>query len=137
MPRWGRCDYRQLKKLKKKLEKLQQVDLDKFSREAVSNLSARLLRSATIRNDALAYDTGFMRDSWKVTRIYFFDGYYVSEVYNDAPYAMYVEYGHRTKDHTGWVHGKFILTVAEKNLEEKADKIVERMLIPYLKDVFG
>ena len=44
MPKkWGRCDYRQLIKLRDNLAKLQRMDLDKFCRDTSKELAARLL----------------------------------------------------------------------------------------------
>lgn len=43
MAKWGHCDYRQLKKLRDNLAKLQRVDLDKFCRDVSKELAARLL----------------------------------------------------------------------------------------------
>ena len=44
MARWGRCDYKQLQKLRDNLQKLQEIDLDKFCRDMSKELAARLLK---------------------------------------------------------------------------------------------
>lgn len=41
--RWGRCEYRQLIKLRDNLAKLQSADMDKFCRDTSKELAARLL----------------------------------------------------------------------------------------------
>lgn len=41
--KWGRCEYRQLIKLRDNLGKLQSADLDKFCRDTSKELAARLL----------------------------------------------------------------------------------------------
>ena len=41
--KWGRCEYRQLIKLRDNLAKLQSADLDKFCRDTSKELAARLL----------------------------------------------------------------------------------------------
>lgn len=43
MARWGSTDFRQLKRLQKKMEKLQSGDFEKFCEEAAKELAARLL----------------------------------------------------------------------------------------------
>lgn len=43
MAKWGRCDYKQLQKLRDNLAKLQSIDLDKFCRDVSKELAARLL----------------------------------------------------------------------------------------------
>jgi hypothetical protein len=58
------------------------------------------------------------------------------EVYNNTDYASYVESGHRTANHKGWVPGRFMLLISEKELERDADKIVERKLMNLLGEVF-
>lgn len=40
---WGRCDFKQLQKLRDNLAKLQSADLDKFCRDVSKELAARLL----------------------------------------------------------------------------------------------
>ena len=41
--RWGHVDYRQLQKLRDNLQKLQDMDLDKFCEDVSKELAARLL----------------------------------------------------------------------------------------------
>ena len=43
MAKWGKCDYRELQKLQKKLEKMQKTQIDKFCEEMAKELAARLL----------------------------------------------------------------------------------------------
>ena len=40
---WGRCDYKQLQKLRDNLGKLQSTDMDKFCRDVSKELAARLM----------------------------------------------------------------------------------------------
>ena len=61
---------------------------------------------------------------------------FVIELINPVEYAMYVELGHRTPNHKGWVEGKFMLTIAEKDIQAKAPAILEKKLEQYLKEVF-
>lgn len=61
---------------------------------------------------------------------------FVIELINPVEYAMYVEYGHRTSNHKGWVDGKFILTIAEKDIQTKAPAILEMKLEKYFREVF-
>jgi len=61
---------------------------------------------------------------------------YIIEIINPVEYASYVEYGHRTSNHKGWVDGKFMLTIAEKDIQTKAPAILEKKLEQYLREVF-
>jgi hypothetical protein len=58
---------------------------------------------------------------------------YVIEISNQVPYASYVEFGHRTANHKGWVKGQFMLTISEKELQEIAPKVLERKLQKWLR----
>ncbi len=59
-------------------------------------------------------------------------GSYIIEIVNPVEYASYVEYGHRTADHNGWVSGHFMMTISEKELKDMAPKILENKLKKFL-----
>lgn len=61
---------------------------------------------------------------------------YVIEVINPVHYASYVEFGHRTANHKGWVEGKFMLTISEQELEADAPRVIENKLNKYLGECF-
>lgn len=61
---------------------------------------------------------------------------YVIEIVNPTEYASYVEFGHRTRNHTGWVEGKFMLTVSEQEIRGSAPNILQKKLEEYLKECF-
>lgn len=65
-----------------------------------------------------------------------FGGTYVIEITNPTEYASYVEFGHRTKNHKGWVRGKFMLTISEQEIQEAAPAILERKLAKKLGEWF-
>ena len=60
---------------------------------------------------------------------------YTIEVKNPVEYASYVEYGHRTRNHQGWVEGQFILTGAVDELNGQSQRVIENKLNEWLKDV--
>ena len=164
MPRkWGDCDFKQLKNLQKKLDKLQKDDFDAFCREVAKELAARLLakvikrtlpgqypaetgkvggtlrRGWTAKTEAEAIAGGTPNakafvDSLQVTKS---GDVYQIEIINPVHYASYVEYGHRTRNHKGWVPGKFMLTISENELETQAPKILEKKIIKYLGECFN
>ena len=39
MARWGRCDYRELKKLDERLQQLSEVDMDRLCRDAAKKIA--------------------------------------------------------------------------------------------------
>lgn len=62
---------------------------------------------------------------------------YQIEIINPVEYAAYVEFGHRTANHKGWVPGKFMLTISEQELESQAPKVLERKIMQYLGGIFN
>lgn len=154
MARWGSTDFKQLKRLQKKMEKLQSGDFDKFCEEAAKELAARLLGKVIRRTPV---DDGVLRRGWTVqtesqaqaggnpknvkayaeslivTKV---GSMYEIEVINPVNYASYVEFGHRTANHTGWVNGRFMLTISEQELDAQAPKILEKKLMKFLGGVF-
>lgn len=61
---------------------------------------------------------------------------FVIEIVNPVEYAPYVEFGHRTKNHKGWVRGKFMLTISEQELQAVAPAILQRKLAKKLGECF-
>lgn len=127
MSRWGKCDFSELRELSKRLENAQRQE-DKFVRELTKELAARLLRKAR-KNTPV--DTGTLRRNWTIGEIRDTGDGYEVEILNPTEYASYVEYGHRTRDHTGWVPGQLFLTNAEVDLERELPGIIERKLRKY------
>ena len=61
---------------------------------------------------------------------------YVIEIINPVKYSSYVEFGHRTRNHKGWVEGKFMLTMSENEIRNAAPRILEKKLEKYLMECF-
>ena len=72
---------------------------------------------------------------------------YVVEVVNPVEYASYVEYGHRQEPgrfvpalgkrlKSGWVEGKFMLTISADEIRADAPRVLEQKLQRKLKEVF-
>lgn len=61
---------------------------------------------------------------------------YVIEITNPIEYASYVEYGHRTRGHKGWVPGKFMMTISEKEVNNLAPGVLQKKLEKFLREVF-
>lgn len=57
------------------------------------------------------------------------------EIVNPIEYASYVEYGHRTANHEGWVKGQFMMTISEQELQSIAPQILEKKIKKYLGDI--
>lgn len=61
---------------------------------------------------------------------------YVIEIVNPVEYASYVEYGHRTPNHKGWVKGHFMMTISEQEIQQIAPRVLENKLKKFLGGVF-
>lgn len=60
---------------------------------------------------------------------------YIITITNPVEYASYVEYGHRTANHRGWVEGNFMLTISENEINQAAPQILQKKLTSYLKGI--
>jgi hypothetical protein len=148
MGRMGNFNIDGLKKFRDELNKLQ--DPDKFVEACAKELAARLLRMVVKRTPVGEYPKGSgkkggtLRRGWTGEKrssaqnyadsltVHHFSDTYVIEIVNPVEYASYVEYGHRTANHKGWVKGKFMMTISEQELEKIAPKVLENKIKKYL-----
>lgn len=148
MGRTGKFDIDGLKKFRDELNKLQ--DPDKFVEACAKELAARLLRMVVKRTPVGEYPKnsgkkgGTLRRGWTGEKrssaqnyadsltVHHFGDTYVIEIVNPVEYASYVEYGHRTANHKGWVKGRFMMTISEQELEKIAPKVLENKIKKYL-----
>lgn len=72
----------------------------------------------------------------KSLKVHSFGNAYVIEIINPVEYASYVEFGHRTRNHKGWVEGKFMLTISEQEIRSDAPRVLENKLKKKLKECF-
>lgn len=148
MGRMGNFNIDGLKKFRDELNKLQ--DPDKFVEACAKELAARLLRMVVKRTPVGEYPKssgkkgGTLRRGWTGEKrssaqnyadsltVHHFGDTYVIEIVNPVEYASYVEYGHRTANHKGWVKGKFMMTISEQELKKIAPKVLENKIKKYL-----
>lgn len=132
MGRLGKADFKELKALQQRIEKLSKVDFDRFYTEAAKDIARHLLTKVKKRTPV---DTGALWRNWGVS-IEQQGNNYIITVVNDMRYASYVEYGYRTADHKGWVEGRFMLTISIQELERMAPALLEKRLLKFLKGCF-
>lgn len=141
MARWGNVDFRELQALQRKLQRLEGEEAKKLCEDIAKDLSKRLYRRVVKRTPVGVYPEGSgkrggtLRNGWRSGTIKHEGHEYTIEIFNNVEYVIYVEYGHRTANHKGWVRGRFMLTISEKEIENIAPKIAERMLIQKIKEV--
>lgn len=152
MGKMGRFDSKGLEDFQKQLKKLQNPD--DFVESCAKELAARLLRMVVKRTPVGEYPKstgkkgGTLRRGWtgekrsaaqgyaESLKVNHFGDTYVIEIVNPVEYASYVEYGHRTASHKGWVKGQFFMTISEQELSRIAPKVLERKIKKYLGGAF-
>ena len=151
MAKLGKFKVSGMKEFRDKLKKLQ--DPDAFVESCAKELAARLLRLVVKRTPVGDYsgDTytcasgqphkghkvpgktgGTLSRGWTIGEIRKEGNLYKIDIVNPVEYASYVEYGHRTANHKGWVKGHFMMTISEQELSKIAPKVLENRIKKYL-----
>lgn len=165
MARWGSVDYRQLQRLQQRMERIERgADFEKFCEDCAKEITARMLAKVIRRTPVGVYEGqsktgGTLRRGWtakthqeaesssgrgknatsfaKELRIVKRGNIYEIYVINPVEYASYVEFGHRTRNHQGWVQGQFMMTISAAEVERQAPQILERKIQAFMGEVFG
>ncbi len=151
MAKMGQFDIKGLKELQKQLNKIQQNQIEAFVDACAKELAARLLAKVIKRTPVGQYPKssgkkgGTLHRGWTSKTydeaksgkkasakayadsltIHHYGNTLVIEIVNPVEYASYVEFGHRTANHKGWVPGKFMLTTSEQEIQNIAPKVLE------------
>ena len=138
----GIVNTKDLKIFKENLEKLSDAERQKWSEAAIKELAARLLAKVIKRTPVGTYPKsagkkgGTLRRGWTIGAVKRSGGMVTIEVLNPVEYAAYVEFGHRTPNHKGWVDGRFMLTISEQELQKDAPRILKNKLDAFIKGIF-
>ncbi len=139
----GKVNTNGLKKFQQSLNKMNDAQRLQWNETAIKELAARLLRKVIKRTPVGQYSAGSgktggtLRRNWTIGEVVKAGNTYTIEVINPTEYAPYVEFGHRTADHSGWVDGKFMLTISEQELQTDASKILMNKLKSFMGGVFA
>ena len=118
----------ELLKFKNELKAFKNREAD-IIKSIANELAARLLAKVKKRTPVGVYNDGriggTLRKNWSIGKIIENNGVYQVDVTNIIDYASYVEYGHRTVDHKGWVEGRFMLTISSDELQKDSSRIIE------------
>lgn len=142
------------------------VEIDEFCRGCAKELAQRLYRKVVKRTPTGIYEPitytkkdgtqvtyneskqgGALKKGWSVKSVTKQGNDYICEIINPVEYASYVEYGHRQTPgrfvpqigkrlKNGWVEGKFMLTISEKEIQNIAPKLIEKKLEKRLREIF-
>lgn len=158
MAKMGSFDISGLKELQRQLSKAEDLN-EAFVEACAKELAARLLAKVIKRTPVGDYPEnsgkkgGTLRRGWTSheawsgaeglktngakqyvdsLKINHFGNVYVVEITNPVEYASYVEFGHRTANHEGWVRGQFMLTISEQEIQKIAPKVLESKIKKFL-----
>ena len=138
MGRMGKFTASDLTRLQNQLNKIQAGNAEAFVESCAKELAVRLLKKVIKRTPVGDYSKssgkkgGTLRRGWTIGEIRKEGGIYKIDIINSTEYASYVEYGHRTANHKGWVQGHFMLTISEQEIQEIAPRILESKIKKYL-----
>lgn len=138
-----KADTRQLKQFSKEMEKIQEGQLQSFSEKTIRELAAIELALIIKRTPVGQYSAGSgknggtLRRNWRVGQVVQVGDGYEVEIVNETYYASYVESGHRTVNHKGWVKGRFMMKLSEQEMERYGPKIIERRLTAFLEEALN
>lgn len=148
MGKFGKFDVKGLQDFQDKLKQLD--DPNKLMEACAKELAARLLAKVIKRTPVGQYPSGSgkkggtLRRGWTGQKQGTASSYadsltvqhtgnmYQIDIINPVEYASYVEYGHRTPSHKGWVKGRFMMTISENELQSIAPKVLEKKILNYM-----
>jgi len=133
MSKMGEFHFEELKQYRDTLKQLDR-EFPGFIEECIRELAARLLAKTIARTPV---DTGELRNGWTIGPIQRVGDNYLVEIINPVEYALYREYGHRTRDHTGWVEGSFMLTISQEELEAEMPAFLEQKIQQFMNRLGG
>lgn len=154
MSRMGHFDMRELRRLQERLNRVDEAEINAFLEACAKELAARLLAKVIKRTPVGQYPAssgrtgGTLRRGWtsagagssnakqyaESLTVHQYGGYLVIEIINPVEYASYVEFGHRTASHTGWVPGRFMMTISEQEIQNIAPAVLERKINKFMRE---
>lgn len=90
-------------------------------------------RTKTVMQSTSSKTGGTLRRGWDIGPVIKSGETYSVEIFNSVEYASYVEFGHRTRNHKGWVPGQYMLTISEEEMKNDLERIIQNKL----KEKFG
>lgn len=126
----GSFDVRGLEQLR---DRIGRIDYETFIKQQTMQLALRLI---ALTKEKTPVATGLLRRSWAMGTVEKVGNEYIVTVSNNVEYASMVEYGHRNRNHTGWVPGRYMLTISENELKESAPGIINSRIETFLREVF-
>lgn len=135
MSRLGSFDYSGFKDMAKRFNKaLDERVIERWIREFLLEMAFRAERKIKKRTPV---DSGQLRRNWQVGNVEKRGNAYVIEIFNNTEYASFVEYGHRTRNHNGWIEGRFMATISMQEIERELPRFLERKQVELLNQILN
>ncbi len=139
MASWGQVDFSELVALRDKFQNLQNI-IDDFCIQVTQEISQDFVKAVIAKTPG--GHTGALKNNW-VSNIIKEGNIYKIEVINPLKYAEFVEFGHRQQPgryvkaigkrlKKGWVEGKLMLTITERDLQRNLDKIIREKVNAFI-----
>ena len=139
MANWGQVDFSELVALRDKFQNLQNI-IDDFCIQVTREISQDFVKAVIAKTPG--GQTGALKNNW-VSNIIKEGNIYKIEVINPLKYAEFVEFGHRQQPgryvkaigkrlKKGWVEGKLMLTITERDLQRNLDKIIREKVNAFI-----
>lgn len=111
---------------------IDKINTSNLLKDCGVGLAKKYLRSVT---DLTPVDTGNLKGEWHVSKVKETSNRIEIDISNSADYAVYVEYGHRTRNHKGWVKGRFMMTKTNEIIQAGAPKYLEYKVKKFLESL--
>ncbi|MGG3278866.1 HK97 gp10 family phage protein [Paenibacillus solani] len=135
MAKWGKFDFAEMDKMAKAFKKaLDERVIERFIHEFLLEMAYRGEGKIKKRTPV---DSGELRRNWRVGSIERQGDSFVVEIFNNTEYASYVENGHRNREKTDWVEGRFMMAISMKQLEKELPVYLERRQGELLKQIMN
>ncbi|WP_039237542.1 HK97 gp10 family phage protein [Clostridium sp. K25] len=135
MSRLGSFDYSGFKDMAKRFNKaLDERVIERWIREFLLEMAFRAERKIKKRTPV---DSGHLRRNWQVGNVEKRGNAYVVEIFNNIEYASFVNNGHRTRDHKGWVEGRFMVEISLDEIERQLPKFLEKKQLELLNQILN
>lgn len=144
MAKLGNFDFSEFKNMATGFQKaLDERVIERWIKEFLLEMAFRAERKIKKRTPVGVYPEGSgktggnLRRNWQVGSVARQGNAYVVEIFNNTEYASYVEYGHRTRNHEGWVEGRFMATISIQEIEREMPKFIERKQVELLEQILN
>lgn len=113
--------------------------LKDFERKFLNTLANMVMQRVMPRTPV---DTGRLRRSWKVSKVFEKGNVLQITIYNDArdngadeSYASYVEFGHFTRGRVSWVEGVWMLTISTDEVKAEMTRVWNNLFNQFVKEM--